>query len=383
MKYRELGNTGISVSAVGLGAEHLDGKPYETVEQTIHAALENGINIMDVFMPGEEIRSNIGKALGKQRSRMFIQGHIGSVDLKQQYDISRDLSVCKRYFENLLSCLGTDYIDFGMLFFMDSDKALSLVHQNGILDYVHALKQQGVIRFIGASSHNPAIARKMVEEGMIDLLMFSINPAFDMTPTHQDVMEIFDGEHFSEQQYVQMDPAREQLYKLCAQKGVGITVMKTLGGGRLLSEHHSPFERPMSVAQCIHYALTRPGVASALMGCASAEQVQEAVGYFSLDERQKDYTGVIQSIQGSLTGRCVYCSHCQPCPADIDIANVNKYLDIASAAPEGIPPSIQQHYLSLNAYASACILCGSCEEKCPFDVPIMSNMDRAAKLFGK
>jgi predicted aldo/keto reductase-like oxidoreductase len=383
MEYKELGNTLMSVSMIGLGTEHLDGKPYETVEQTIHAALDNGINIMDVFMPGEEIRSYIGKALGKQRGRMFIQGHIGSVDLKQQYDISRDLSVCKRYFEKLLLCLDTDYIDLGMLFFMDSDKALSLVHQNGILDYVHSLKQQGVIRAIGASSHNPAIAHKMVEEGMIDILMFSINPAFDMTPAHQDVLEIFDGEHFSQQRYVQMDPVRERLYKLCAQKGVGITVMKTLGGGRLLSGRHSPFEQPMSVAQCIHYALTRPGVASALIGCASAEQVREAVGYFTLDERQKDYTGVIQNIRGSLAGRCVYCSHCQPCPVDIDIANVHKYLDIANAAPEGIPPSILQHYLSLSAYASDCIRCGSCEEKCPFDVAVMSNMQQALKLFGK
>lgn len=111
MKYRNIGKTGMAASIIGLGAEHIDGKPYAIVEETIHAALEHGINIMDIFMPGDEIRRNIGKALGKRRKDVIIQGHIGSVDLRQQYDISHDLTTCKRYFEKLLNNLGTDYID--------------------------------------------------------------------------------------------------------------------------------------------------------------------------------------------------------------------------------------------------------------------------------
>lgn len=328
MEYRKIRNTGMSASIIGLGAEHLDGKPYARVEETIHAALENDINIIDVFMPGDEIRRNIGKALGNRRKDVIIQGHIGSVDLSQQYDISHDLDTCKRYFEKLLNNLGTDYIDIGMLFFMDSDNAFQKVQSNGIVDYILELKENGIIRAIGTSSHNPTVARKVLETGIVDLMMFSINPAFDMTPAETDVLSTF--EDLAGQKYVTIDSVRAELYKYCEQQGIAITVMKTLGGGRLLSAEHSPFKKPMTVTQCIHYALTRPAVVSALIGCQSASQIEEAVSYLTATKEERNYMDIISSYQGELSGKCVYCNHCQPCPVEIDIAMVNKYLDIAT-----------------------------------------------------
>ncbi len=67
MIYRTLGKTGMEVSAIGLGCEHLDRKPYEQVRETIYEAFDHGVNIMDVFMPGREIREHIAKALGGKR----------------------------------------------------------------------------------------------------------------------------------------------------------------------------------------------------------------------------------------------------------------------------------------------------------------------------
>jgi len=111
----------MSAGIIGLGTEHLDNKPYHVVEEVIDASLECGINLFDLFMPGAPVRENIGKALQGRREQVLIQGHIGSVDLKQQYDISRDVPTCRRYFEDLLRCLGTDYIDLGMMFFVDTE----------------------------------------------------------------------------------------------------------------------------------------------------------------------------------------------------------------------------------------------------------------------
>jgi predicted aldo/keto reductase-like oxidoreductase len=381
MQYRKIGETGMEAGIIGLGAEYLDNKPYEVVEETIHAALEHGINIMDLFMPGETVRRNIGRALAGKRQKMLIQGHIGSVDLKDRYDISRDLSICKQYFENLLKFLNTDYIDFGMLFFLDSDEAFDKVFHGGIADYALKLKQRGTIRAIGASSHNPIIAKRVVETGLVDLLMFSINPAFDMTPAGEDVLESFDKD-FSACRYAGMDPRRAELYRLCEQRGVGITVMKTLGAGKLLSAQHTPFEAPMTVGQCIHYALTRPAVVSTLIGCQSAKQVAEAVSYLQLSDEEKDYAGIVSGYKSGFAGKCVYCSHCQPCPVGIDIAAVNKYLDIALLDRENIPPSIRQHYQALENRGAACIICGSCEKKCPFGVPVIKNMAIAEEIFG-
>lgn len=79
----------MKASIIGLGGEHLDGRPYQFVEETVNAAQEAGINMLDLFMPGDEIRQNFGKALKGRRDQFIIQGHIGSTDINQQYDICR------------------------------------------------------------------------------------------------------------------------------------------------------------------------------------------------------------------------------------------------------------------------------------------------------
>jgi predicted aldo/keto reductase-like oxidoreductase len=379
MIYRAIGRTGMSAGIIGLGTEHLDNKPYSTVETVIHAALDQGINMMDLFMPGETVRKNIGRALAGRRDQMLIQGHICSTDINEQYDCSRDLPTVKKYFEDLLRHLNTDYIDFGMLFFIDSEKDFSDVFESDILRYAQDLKKEGRIRAIGASSHNPLTARRVVETGVVDLLMFSINPAFDMTPASVNVLDYLgDAAPDFEKR---LDQDRAALYRLCEQTGTAITVMKTLGAGKLLSPQHTPFTRPLTAAQCIHYALTRPAVASVLVGCANREQVLEAAGYLNASEDERDFSGVIRESRGGFKGNCVYCNHCLPCPVEINIADVNKYLDIAVLDEKNISQGVVSHYRALSHHASECVACGNCEGRCPFSVPVIQNMQKAAALF--
>lgn len=385
MQFRKVGNTEIEVSVVGLGSEHVDNQPRSVVEEVVNAAIDNGITIMDMFMPGNEVRSNIGHALAGRRQKMVIQGAIGSVDLREQYDVSRELKICEKYFENMLRCLQTDYIDFGLLFFMDTHQDIDAVLDNGVVDYARKLKQQGKIRAIGASTHNPDTARRLVDEGLVEMLMFSINPAFDMMPGSGNIESMI-GDAFTTQ-VTQADPKRSQLYRLCQQKGVGITVMKPLAAGKLLVAEHTPFAQAMTPWQCMHYALTRPAVASALVGCRSREEVETAVKYVELSDEERDYTLAISSFRdngkGGFKGSCVYCNHCLPCPANIDIASVNKYLDIAMLDESAVLPSISGHYRSLNAHASDCVECGNCEKRCPFAVQVIARMHKATTLFGQ
>jgi len=91
MIYREAGKTGKKASIIGLDFEHLDGKPYEHVKSIIDAALDCGVDIFDIFMPGTEVRENIEKALGSSRRDVLIQGHISPTNIGQQNDICRDL----------------------------------------------------------------------------------------------------------------------------------------------------------------------------------------------------------------------------------------------------------------------------------------------------
>ena len=379
MDYREIGKTGRRAGVIGLGCENIDGKPFEQVRETIDVALENGINLLDVFMPGAQIRENIAKALGSRRKDVMIQGHIGSTERNGQYDISRDLPVVKRYFEDLLRAFG-GHIDFGMMFFIDTQKDYDGVFGTGFADYVLRLKQQGDIGHIGFSSHNPDMALRVVDTGLPELLLFSINLAFDLYPAETYVLgELQEG--FDASAFRGLDPRRAALYKLCEHKGVGITVMKTLGAGKLLSVKHTPFSRPMTVAQCVRYALTRPAVASVMLGCKTRGEVLDAVRCLDMSDEVCDYTPLLDTMRNDFVGNCVYCGHCLPCPAEIDIAAVNKYLDIARLDAEHIPSSIRSHYAGLDRSGKDCTYCGSCESRCPFGVPVMDNMAAAVRLF--
>lgn len=380
MQYREIGKTGKKAGIIGLGCENLDHKPYAQVEETIHAALDHGINLLDVFMPGKEVRENIAKALGARRKDVMIQGHIGSTDINQQYDISRDMPTVQKYFEDCLRIFG-GYIDFGMLFFIDSEKDFAKVFDGGLADYAVRLKQKGDIGHIGFSSHKPEIAAKVVETGIVEMGLFSINLAFDLCPAEQYTLETLD-KGWAKDEFRGLDPQRAAFYTLCEQKGVGITVMKTLGAGKLISAEHTPFSKPMTVHQCIHYALSRPAAASAMLGSKTAEEVRQAVNYLEAGEAERDYTPFLGELHNDFAGHCVYCNHCLPCPADIDIATVNKYLDIAKLDECNVPSSIRSHYAAMPQGGADCIACGSCESRCPFGVPVIRNMQEAERVFG-
>lgn len=380
MIYRPIGKTGMSAGIVGLGAEHLDNCPYSQCEEVIGAALEHGMNMIDVFMPGTPVRENISRALKGQRDRVLLQGHIGSVDIREQYDRTRDVPTCRKYFENLLRSFKTDYIDLGMMFFIDTEEDFQGVFETGYIDYVQNLKKAGTIRAIGASSHDPAMAARVVETGVVELLMYSINPAYDMLSSDINIQTVL-GEKIEKERLSGMDPARSHLYRLCESRGVAITTMKTLGAGKLISPEFSPFDLPLTVGQCIHYALTRPAVVSALIGCDSREQVEEAVSYLNLNDEERDYSAAIATYKGSFNAQCVYCNHCLPCPVDIDIAGQTRLLDIARLNPSNIPDTIRSSYDSSLHKASECIACGSCEQRCPFGVPVIENMRQATALF--
>lgn len=380
MQYREIGRTGLKAGVIGIGGEHLDGKPYEQAKETIDAALDCGVNLIDVFMPGREVRENIARALGDRRKDVMIQGHIGSTDIRQQYDISRDMPTVRRYFEDQLRIFG-GRIDFGMMFFIDSEDDYKGVFETEFAGYVQQLKQQGDIGHIGFSSHNPRMARRVIETGLPELMLFSINLAFDLHPADSYVLDAL-GKPFDTAAFRGLDPERAGLYTLCEQKGVGITVMKTLGAGKLISPEHTPFVKPMTVEQCIHYALGRPAVSSVLLGCKTGDEVRAAMRYFDTGDADLDYAPLIGTLRNDFRGHCVYCGHCQPCPVDIDIATVNKYLDIARLDPAHVPASIRSHYDALPVHADACIACGSCEKRCPFGVPVIANMAEAAQVMG-
>ena len=379
MNKRRLGKTNLMVSEIGFGGEWLERHPEEESIALIRYAESLGINIIDCWMPDPKSRDIIGKAIKNSRDKWYVQGHIGSTWQNGQYVRSRDMQYVKPAFEDLLDRIGGGYIDLGMIHYIDSMEDWNASFHTEYIDYVHELHEKGIIRHIGLSTHNPRIAKMAAETGFIEMILFSINPAFDMHPATENLDDMF-GSY--DQGLSGIDPERAALYQLCEEKDVGLTVMKGFFGGRLFNAASSPFGVAFTPNQLIHYSLTRPAVASILCGYDTKEQVDAAVAYETATADQRDYASVLASAPlHAYMGQCTYCGHCKPCPMDIDIAMVNKFYDLATQQPQ-VPESVRRHYKVLKVTAAQCIGCQSCESRCPFGVPIAQRMEQAAALFG-
>ena len=110
--------------------------------------------------------------------------------------------------------LQTDYIDVGMIHYVDSEEDFQTVFGGPVLEYAKELKEKGVIHHIGMSSHNPHIALKAVESGVVDVLMFSINPAYDMESADTDIYDLMEFKGM-EQSGLVVDETRQRLYSAC------------------------------------------------------------------------------------------------------------------------------------------------------------------------
>lgn len=347
MRYRALGNTGLMVSEIGLGAEWLERHSAEEVKAVIDCCEAQGINILDCWMPEPKVRSNIGAAIAGKRERWIIQGHFGSTWQDGQYVRTRDMDKVVPAFEDLLERLGTGYIDLGMIHFVDEEAEFHRIMEGEFLAYVKEQKAKGVIRHIGMSTHNPRVGILAALSGEIEMLLFSVNPAFDLLPATEDMEQYFS---------------------------------KGYAGGRLFSGSTSPFGVALTPVQCIHYALTRPAVASILAGYDTPEHVLAAAAYETASEEERDYASTLAGApRHAYAGQCTYCGHCAPCPKGIDIAMVNKLYDLAVMQPQ-VPQSIRAHYQALTARAEDCIACGNCEKRCPFGVPVIQRMEKVKEL---
>ncbi len=379
MRYRRLGKTGLMVSEIGFGAEWM-GKPQEEVDAFVRVCEEAGINLVDIWMADPAMRSKLGHAMAERgtRDRWIIQGHIGSTWQDGQYVRTRDMEVVRPAFEDLLARLETDHVELGMIHYVDDVDEFRGIMEGPFIEYVRQLHAAGTIGHVGLSTHNPDVAALAASCGEVEMVMFSVNPAFDTLPASNDIEVLF-GDYDND--YEGMNPARAELYALCEREDVGLTVMKGFAGGRLFDAARSPFGVALTPVQCIHYALTRPAVASILAGFSELSHVADAVRYETATDDEKDYASVLASApRHAYFGQCTYCGHCAPCAVGIDIATVNKFYDLAVMQDE-VPASVREHYRALSVRADTCVACRACETRCPFGVSIAERMGQAATLF--
>lgn len=352
MEYRKLPHGKEKIGVLGLGTGGIYDNSDEEIERIFRTAIENGINFFDLCAGAKNVYKPFGRAITNQRDKVMFQLHLGAVyNEKGEYGWSRNMKQMREAFERELEEIGTDYADFGFLHCVDEEEDFDKLLEIGALDYLKELKASGKIRHIGFSSHTPSVANKVLDTGLMDMMMFSINPAYDLEK----------GDELG----IGSVSERAELFKRCQSMGVGISVMKPFHAGKLLDEKTSPFNVAMTKEQCIQYALDRPGVMTVVPGVRSMDDLNTVMKYINVSPSEKDYSIVGQFTPAAAQGHCVYCNHCLPCPAGIDIGLVNKYYDLALAGDK----MAANHYSKLSVKAGACIHCGHCNKRCPFHTP--------------
>lgn len=386
MQYRQLGRTGLEVSEIGFGAEWMTAENPGLTQQLVDRAEAAGVNIMDCWMPNPALQDSLGRAVAAHRGQWIVQGHFGSTWKDGQYFRTRDMAYVKPAWEHVLASFG-GHIELGMIHYVDAMEEFRGIVEGtgeaaGYLDYVLAEKAAGHVGHIGLSTHNPDVALAAVEHPAIEMIMFSINPAFDMLPASEDINDLLIEGDAYRADLSGIDPKRARLYARCAELGKGITVMKPLAGGRLLDASKSPFGVALTPVQCASYCLNRPAVSSVLAGYADVAQMEDMLAYETASAQDKDYASALADARAhAYAGACIYCGHCQPCVVGIDIATVNKFADLA-LMHDAVPESVRSHYEALDAHAGDCIACRTCEPNCPFGVHIADRMAQTAELFG-
>ena len=364
MEYRVLPHGGEKISVIGMGSSVIGARPESEIIETVRAAVAHGINYFDMAGGHAAIFEAYGKALKGIRDQVYLQVHFGADYTTGEYGWTTELDEIKKSVDWQLKNLQTDYIDFGFIHCLDEEKNLQDYQKNGVLDYLLGLKKRGVVRHLGLSSHTPALVNRVLDMNLVDVVMFSINPVYDWGQGDFGIGTSDD---------------RMALYRRCEREGVGISVMKPFCGGQLLDAAKSPFKAALTKTQCLQYALDKPGVITVLPGFGSLQEMEEVLTCLTASPEERDYS-VLASYapEGVLGGQCVYCQHCHPCPAGLEIALINKYYDLTKLG-DGLA---REHYLTLEKTAGGCVQCGHCNGHCPFHVDQMARMREIAQYFG-
>lgn len=348
MELRKLGKTGLEVGVIGLGTEYLYHEPRETVVSVISEAVGNGVNFVDILGAGPEYRDNLGAAIKGRRDRLVLQGHLGTAYANGQGFTTRDRELSERFFHDLLTRLGTDYIDVINIQMVDKgeDYEHDVVGSGGLFEMARRFQGEGKARFVSLSTHEQAIGLQAIESGAFDSIMVGHN----------------------------LNWPQPKIGPACAEKGVGMVCMKPFSGGEFFQQPYSKF---ITAVNAIAYVLAQPGVTTVVPGARNVEQLRAALAYVTASEAEREFQSIVANFKERAAGACVYCNHCLPCAAGIDVGGTMWALRAKDRGSEYAAGA----YSGLKVKPSACTGCGDCLDRCPFKVDIPNEMQRATALF--
>ncbi|MDP6666561.1 MAG: aldo/keto reductase [Dehalococcoidia bacterium] len=344
MNKRPLGSTGIEVSPVGLGSAQLGSSEYDHAKQIVFRALDLGVNYFDTAQGYWDSEIKLGKALKGQREGVHISSKTGS----------KTKEGAAQHIRESLEKLQTDYIDnyhLHALYDMDDME----VRLGGPLEALVEAREQGMIRNIGVTSHtDPSVLVAALKRFDFDTFLVPMN-------------------------IVEREPLAE-LIPLAVEKNVGATIMKPIATGLLPA--------PLTLKWLLNQSIS-----VACPGATTVDEVDQNSRVAHLDDitlTAAEEAEIADWVSKLATERCRICSACMPCPSDIEIPSTlgtdvmyNHYRTMGPAKFSEFPweqsrvddewEDRESTMAKINDHA-ACDACMVCEQRCPYNLPIVTML---------
>jgi len=277
MKYRKLGRTGLDISEIGMGLEHLLDKDEKVVIDTIRTAINGGVTYFDCH-PGHDLQENSVTYEGYEKLGKAIEGFREKLCTTYLAKLALPPAGIQPRFENYLRALKSDHTDVFILQFCDKEKDYEqMTSSGGLLTYAQNLRTEGKIRYIGIATHSSAIAFKAIDSGEFDVMMYPVNPAFDVVTDEEgyktdNLDTLWDAAHDFTAAGKSGAQPRKNVYSECDRKGIGLVAMKPFAGGFIFRVEENAGFSPVNL---ISYALAQSGVSTVIPGCTKPREISE------------------------------------------------------------------------------------------------------------
>lgn len=303
----------------------------------LQAAHDAGVNYIDTARAYTVSESWIGEALER-------------TGLRNEFVLATKCRALTRAemeteLEASLAALRTDHLDLYQFHNPTPDALQTILAPGGAMEALLAARAAGRVRHIGVTAHLTATFEAALPVDEIESIMFPYN--------------------IVEQQ-------GRELMRRCAGAGKAFVAMKPLAGGAIEDGRLA-----------VRYTLAEPCVTVSIPGMATLEElqtnVQAANDAAPLNGRELADCRMIRERLG--TQFCRRCNYCAPCTVGISIPNC--FLFQGYLERYGLAEWSRERYASLKVKAGACIGCGKCETRCPYQLPIRQMLKKVAQDFGE
>ena len=335
MEYRALGRTGLQISPMGLGGIPVQRIDAEGTKQLLQKLVVAGVNYIDTARGYTVSEEYIGYGLEGIRDK-FVLATKSMARTREAMAADIDIS---------LKNLRTDYIDLYQVHNPGPKDLETVIAPGGALEALLEARQAGKIGHIGITLHSADMFQKALELSWVETIMFPYNL---------------------------VETQGEDLIRICGQKGIGFIAMKPLAGGAI-----------EDATLALRFIGQNSNVSVVIPGMAEEKELQQNLAAvadttpLSLEEKQK-----INRIRSTLgTQFCRRCNYCAPCPMGIGIPGI--FVLEGYFSRYNLQDWAMTRYNGTPVKASACIGCGACEARCPYQLPIRKMLKNVVKLMEK